>query len=178
MKKAVYMFILSGVLITGQTDASGQDNSGKDPILEIFDKYEEKEGAESITISPALLKLMKNGKNNDQKTKDLISKISGLRILMFNDREGKGKPNREAFTAELQSAIRNGYEEIMKVKSTGERIELYIRNASNCKDCKSALLFITAADTSVTVMLLSGTIDQTLIDAVMNGEIGTSTSGK
>jgi hypothetical protein len=50
-----------------------------------------------------------------------------------------------------------------------------VRSApANCKDCKGALLFITSETNSVTVIYLSGTIDKTLIDAVMKGEIGIS----
>ena len=153
----------------------GQKDVNEDPVIKIFNKYEEKEGVESITISPALLVLMKNGKTNDKKTQDLISKISGLRILTLTDgADGKGRANREALTAELQAVVQKDFEEIMKVKSSGERIELYVRNKPDCEGCKSALLFITSANTSVTVMHLAGLIDKGLIDAVMNGEIGIS----
>ena len=153
----------------------GQKDANEDPVIKIFNKYEEKEGVESITISPALLGLMKTGKTNDKKTQELISKISGLRIITLTDgAEGKGRANREALTAELRSVIQKDLEEIMIVKSAGERIELYVRNKPDCKDCKSALLFITSKNTSVTVMHLAGLIDKGLIDAVMNGEIGIS----
>ncbi len=174
MKRVVSIFITI-MLISMPTGAFAQKEGGDDPILKIFDKYEEKEGVESITISPALLGMMKNGKTNDKKTQDLISKITGLRILTLNDgANGKGRPNREALTAELQAAVKTDFEEIMKVKNSGERIELYVRNKPDCKDCQGALLFITSASSSLTVMHLAGKIDKTLIDAVMNGEIGTS----
>lgn len=48
-------------------------------INDIFDKYEKKRSIESITISPALLDFMGGG--NNQETKDLLSKITELRIL-------------------------------------------------------------------------------------------------
>jgi hypothetical protein len=153
----------------------GQKEAEDDPVIRIFNKYEEKDGVESITISPALLGLMKNGKTGDKKTQELISKITGLRILTLADgADGKGRANRESLTAELQTAVKKDFEEIMKVKNSGERIELYVRNKPDCKECKSALLFITSASSSVTVMHLAGIIDKSLIDAVMNGEIGTS----
>ena len=119
---------------------------------------------------------MKNGKTNDQKTQDLISRITGLRILTLTDgADGKGRTNREALAAELQAVVKKDFEEIMKVKSSGkERIELYVRHKPNCKDCRSALLFITSETKSLTVMHLAGTIDKNMIDAVMNGEIGVS----
>jgi len=173
MKKIVPILIIT-MLICLPSGVYGQKDTD-DPVLKIFDKYEEKEGVESITISPALLGLMKNGNSGDRKTQELISKITGLRILTLTDgANGKGRANREALTAELQEVVKKDFEEIMKVKSSGERIELYVRNKPDCKECKSALLFITSASKSVTVMHLAGTIDKSLIDAVMNGEIGMS----
>ena len=170
MKRVVPIFIIT-MLMCLPSGVYGQKNAD-DPVLKIFNKYEEREGVESITISPALLGLMKNGNSTDKKTQELISKIGGLRILTLTDgADGKGRANREALTAELQTVVKKDFEEIMKVKNLDERIELYVRN---CKDCKSALLFITSANKSLTVMHLAGTIDKTLIDAVMNGEIGIS----
>ena len=118
---------------------------------------------------------MKNEKNSDSRTQELISKLTGLRIITLNDgADGRGRANREAITAELQTVIKRDFEEIMKVNSSGERTELYVRNNPNCNDCKSALLFITSATNSFTALHLAGTIDKSLIDAVMNGEIGIS----
>ncbi len=177
MKRVIYVLMMTMVLINWPSSTFGQKDADEDPVLKIFDKYEEKEGVESVTISPALLGLMKNGKSSDKKTQDLIAKISGLRILTFNDgKNGKGKVNRESFVAELRPVIKNDFEEIMKVKSSGERLELYVRKTSDCKDCKGALLFVTSADAAVTVMHLAGKIDKSLVDAVMNGDI--SVSGK
>ena len=170
MKKIIPIMIIT-MLMCLPSVVYGQKNA-EDPILKIFDKYEEREGVESITISPALLGLMKSGNSGDKKTQELISKITGLRILTLTDgADGKGRANREALTTELQDIVKKDFEEIMKVKNSDERIELYVRN---CKDCKSALLFITSANNSLTVMHLAGMIDKTLIDAVMNGEIGIS----
>jgi hypothetical protein len=168
MKKLNHILIIA-LLISVSSGVYGQNDD--DPVIRIFNKYENREGVESITISPALLGLMRNERTNDVRTQELISKITGLRILSITDGAGgRGRANREALTAELQTVVRSDFEEIMKVNSSGERIELYVRNQPN----KSALLFITSATNSVTVLHLAGTIDKTLIDAVMNGEIGLS----
>ena len=173
MKRVVPILIII-MLMCMPSGAFGQTNA-EDPVLKIFNKYEDREGVESITISPALLGLMKNGNSGDKKTQELISKITGLRILSLTDGPGgKGRATREALTAELQEVVKKDFEEIMKVRSSGERIELYVYNRPNCKDCRSALLFITSESNSLTVMHLSGTIDKGLIDAVMKGEIGMS----
>ena len=174
MKRIVHILSIMAMIWTGlPLGTYGQSND--DPVIKIFNKYEEREGVESITISPTLLGMM-NGKTNDKKTQDLLSKINGLRIMSLTDgADGKGRANREAITNELKALVQKDYEEIMKVKSSDDRLELYVRNKpANCKDCKGALLFITSAANSVTVIYLTGTIDKSLIDAVMNGEIGIS----
>lgn len=174
MKRIVFTLIIT-MLITNPTGVYGQNNANDDPVIKIFNKYEEKEGVESITISPALLGLMKSGNSSDKKTQDLISKITGLRILTLkDDANGKGRANRESLADELQTVVKKDFEEIMKVRNSGERIELYVRNKPDCKDCMSALLFITSATNSLTVMHLAGLIDKSMIDAVMNGDIGIS----
>ena len=173
MKRFVPIFIIA-MWIALPSTIYGQRNT-EDLVLRIFDKYEEREGVESITISPALLGLMKNGNSGDKKTQELISKITGLRILTLKDGDdGKGRVNREALANELQTVVKNGFEEIMKVKTASERIELYVQNKQDCKECKTALLFITSASNTLTVMHLGGIIDKSLIDAVMNGDIGIS----
>ena len=166
MKIVVKVLVLS-ILICSPSGIYGQKET-EDAVIKIFNKYEEREGVESVKISPALLGLMQNGNSNDSKNQDLVSKISGFRILSINDgADGKGRANREALTVELQAVVKNGFEEIMIVRSAGERVELY----AQIREGKGALLFITSSENSVTVMHLAGTIDKTLIDAVMNGDI-------
>jgi hypothetical protein len=168
--------ILIIAILTGlPSGIYGQKDTDEDPVIKIFNKYEEREGIESISISPALLRLMKDGRTGDKKTQDLISKIIGLRILTLTDgADGKGRTNREALNGELQTVVKKDFVEFMMVKNADERVELYVRNTPDCKDCKSALLFITSTSKSITVMHLAGNVDKSLIDAVMNGEIGIS----
>jgi len=164
------------VMLTGMTVVRGQKSEDADPVIKLFNKYEEKEGVESITISPALLgMMMKNGKAGDKKTQELISKISAMRIITLADgAEGKGRANREAFTAELQAMVKTDFEEIMRMKKASERIVLYVRTKPDCKDCKGVLLFIISATGSLSAVHLAGAVDKTLIDAVVNDEIGLS----
>ncbi|MDR0714906.1 MAG: DUF4252 domain-containing protein [Bacteroidales bacterium] len=160
----IFTALLSATNVFGQKD---------DPILRIFDKYDEKEGVVSITITPALLGIMKNGKTKDKKTQELISKISGLRIFTFDSNTVKNEAFRETLLSELRQVVQKGYEPIMKVKSSTERMELYIGTVSENKEKQetNALLVISSNDSSVVVMHLSGIIDESLIDAVMKGKI-------
>jgi hypothetical protein len=173
MKKIIPLLI--ALLMGSPTLMYGQKDTAEDPIIALFGAYEDREGVESITISPALFGLMKGGKGSDKKTQELVSKISALHIFSLEGAAGKAAANRKAFTAELQAIMQSDFTRIMMVKDAGERVELHVRNrADGCEDCKSALLFVTSASKAVTVMYLAGTIDKTLIDAVMNGEIGIS----
>ena len=166
MKRLINIFIIA-TLTGAPLSVYGQRGADDDPVIRIFNRYEDREGVESVTISPALLGL----RTNDSRTQELISKISGLRILSLTDRAGSSnRATREALTAELQTVVRSDFEEIMMVRSAGERVELYVRN----RDGRGALLFIVSGANSITVMHLAGTIDKTLIDAVMSGEIGIS----
>jgi len=168
MKRFINIFIIAA-FIGAPLGVYGQ-NADEDPVIRIFNKYENREGVESVTISPALFGMM-SGRTNDQRTQELISKITGLRILTLKDgANGRGRATRETLSAELQAVVKSDFEEIMKVNTSSERIELYVRN----RNINSALLFITSANNSLTVLHLAGTIDKTLIDAVMNGEIGIS----
>lgn len=175
MKKIIFVFT-AAILVNWTAGAFGQKNGSTDPVLKIFDKYEAGEGVESVSISPAMLGIMKNDKNNDKKSQDLISKISGLRILTLTD-EVDGK-TREGLVSDLQAVIKKDFEEIMKVKNSNERIELYVKKDADSNDFKSALLFVTSSDSSVTVMHLAGKIDKNLIKAVINGDIDIETSFK
>ena len=169
MKKLIHILIIA-VLISAPLGAYGQ-NADDDPVIKILDKYEDREGVESVTISPTLLKLMTGRNNYSQRTQELISKITGLRILTLTDgADRRDRATRGALTTELQTVVKNDFERIMMVRNAGERVELYVRNG----DVKGALLFIQSDANSVTVMYLAGTIDKSLIDAVMNGEIGIS----
>ena len=175
MKRIVV--IVTAMLMSIPLVVYAQKSEEADPVLKLFNQYEEKEGVESVSISPALLGLMKGGKANDKKTQELISKITGLRILAIADStDSRRRVNREAFTAELRAIVKADFEEIMKMKTANERIELYVRSKPDCKsnDCKSALLFIISANSSISATHLAGTVDKTLIDAVINGEISLS----
>ncbi|MDR1866496.1 MAG: DUF4252 domain-containing protein [Bacteroidales bacterium] len=168
MKKISALLILAVLASATTIHVCGQT------IPKIFDRYEEKEGVESVTISPMLLGIMKNGKTQDRKTQELLSKISGLRILTIAD----DAADKDALLSELKSVLQKGYQQIMKMKSSGERVELYHKNIpmnTAEEDAKiSALLFMTTQKSSVTLVYLSGTIDKRVIEAVMNGEIHVS----
>ena len=170
--KEIIPMLITALLLCLPLKISAQ-NEKTDPVVAVLDKYEDRDGVESITISPALIGLMSN-KSNDRKTQDLISKISGLRIISINNRTDKEKPMYEQFLSELRPLLGNSYDQILKAKNEDSRVELYVKKNIEKLGKKGALIFITSENQSVTTMYLSGNIDKDLIDAVMNGDIGMS----
>ena len=54
--KKLFSILTISILICLPSVVYGQ--TGDDPIIRIFNKYEEKDGVESVSISPALLRMM------------------------------------------------------------------------------------------------------------------------
>jgi hypothetical protein len=173
MKKIIplltIMLMSMSLVVYGQKKTDEKVN--EDPIVKILKKYEDSPGVESITISPALLEIMKGRKDNNKETQELFSKISELRVLTMAATDSSRHIVLKTFTAELQTVVKKDFKEYMKIKSAGERSELYVRDKPDCNDCSRALLFISSTAEYITVIYLAGTIDKTLIDAVMNGSI-------
>ncbi|MDR2814056.1 MAG: DUF4252 domain-containing protein [Prevotellaceae bacterium] len=173
MKKAINLLMLAALMSAAAANAYGQKIVPEDSVPKILDAYEEKEGVESITISPTMLAMMKNGKAQDRNTKELLSKIMELRILNVTS-DGLA----EKLTSELKPALQKSYTQIMKAKMTNERMSLYAQNPPAIAGDKrvSALLVIIFGQQSTSIMYLSGDIDASLTEAVMSGKIGVSGS--
>ncbi|MDR0415627.1 MAG: DUF4252 domain-containing protein [Prevotellaceae bacterium] len=169
MKKIVTLLTLTLLVCIAAANAYGQKEAREDLVSGLLDVYEDKEGVESITISSSLLAMMENGTGQDKQTKELISKIKDLRVLIITD-AGVEK----ALLAELEPVLQNTYTQIMKVKkSAKERMMLYLRTSpeKSGKKQAGALLVTIAEDNSLTVMYLSGNVDTDLIDAVLSGKV-------
>lgn len=135
-------------------------------INDIFDKYEKKRSIESITISPALLDFMGGG--NNQETKDLLSKITELRILNVpNTDTENGTQIRAMLKRDLDALIASeNFTRVIKVDNSDEKMEMYM-----IKGNKGVLLFMTSDNSTFTVISILGEIDKTVTSAVMNGGI-------
>jgi hypothetical protein len=173
MKKAIKILMLAALVSITAASAYGQKVVHEDSVPQILDAYEEKEGVESITISPAMLAMMKNGKAQDRKTKELLSKITELRILIVTNEQLM-----ERLMAELKPNLQKSYTQIMKAKITGEYMLLYTQNipANSGNRQLNALLAIITEPQSSSIMYLSGDIDASLTEAVMSGKISASGS--
>lgn len=173
MKKVINLLLLAALTSLAAASAYGQKIVCEDSVPKILDAYEEKEGVEAITISPSMLAMMKDNKAQDRNTKELLFKITELRILIVTGEKLAGQ-----LRADLNPLLQKGYTQIMKAKLAGEHMLLYTQNVpENAGDGqKNALLAIISEPKSTSIMYLSGDIDASLTEAVMSGKI--SVSGK
>lgn len=136
-------------------------------INEILDKYEKRKGVESIIISPSLLQIASTT-DVDASTKDLLSKITEMRIL--NIKAGaveNGIPIRLSLRKELDGLIGTDmFKRIVMVKDGEETLEMYTTSTA-----QGVLLFFTTNPSEFSVISIFGNIDKTVVNAAMSGAI-------
>lgn len=160
MKKLlILMFVAAIIPLT----ALGQTKQ----INEILDKYEKRKGVESIIISPSLLQIASNT-DVDASTKDLLSKITEMRILNIKSAAVEnGIPIRLSLRKELDGLIGTDmFKRIVMVKDGEETLEMYITNTA-----QGVLLFFTTNASEFSVISIFGNIDKTVVNAAMSGAI-------
>ncbi|PKO98296.1 MAG: hypothetical protein CVU13_10610 [Bacteroidetes bacterium HGW-Bacteroidetes-8] len=160
MKK---LLILMFVAVIMPLTALGQTKQ----INEILDKYEKRKGVESIIISPSLLQIA-SSTDVDASTKDLLSKITEMRIL--NIKSGaveNGIPIRLSLRKELDGLIvTDMFKRIVMVKDGEETLEMYTTSTA-----QGVLLFFTTNPSEFSVISIFGNIDKTVVNAAMSGAI-------
>lgn len=136
-------------------------------VNDILDKYEKKKNVESILISPALLQLA-GGSNVDASTKELLSKISQLRILNIKSSAMEnGVSLSKLLREDLGKVIeKENFNRIIRVQDNEELLEMYITQST-----KGVLLFIATGPKEFSVISIFGEIDKSVIDAAISGEI-------
>ncbi len=135
-------------------------------INEIFDRYEKKKMVESITISPSLLSMTNSSKS--QETKDLLSKITDMRILNIPESAlENGQPISKQLKYELDKVIKQfQFQRAVKVEEENSSFELYMINGN-----KGAVLFISSDNSSFTAISILGDIDKSVVNSLLNGSI-------
>lgn len=136
-------------------------------VNDILDKYEKKKNVESILVSPALLQLA-GGTNVDVSTKDLLSKITQLRILTIKT---SAVENGVSLTKLLRDDLDNLIEKenlnrILRVQDNEELLEMYMTQST-----KGVLLFFATGPKEFSVISIFGEIDKSVINAAISGEI-------
>ena len=133
----------------------------------ILDKYEKRKKVESIIISPAVLQMAGNG-NYNASTKELLSKISEMRIVNVKEDAVEGTtPLRIIIRDDLDKVlISPKFSRVLKMQDGEELLELFVT-----KESDGVLVFLATSPKEFAVISIFGNIDKSVINAVMTGGI-------
>jgi len=147
MKKLLIIFaILFPVALFAQNDA----------IDKLFEKYANKEGFTTVSISGKMLNIVSGEESDDKTSKDILSKLSGIRVLSVDNKEITGNPD---FYNELKKAgfFKNtDYEVLMEVTDENEVVRFLGKDDGNGKF--SELILVVGGDDNA-IISIRGTID-------------------
>jgi hypothetical protein len=126
-------------------------NAQTNAIDEFFDKYSEKEGFTTVTISSKLLSLFAGKKSEGS---NIINRLTSIRILSVEDSILNQNVN---FYKELTRKLDiSAYEELMVVKEGPDVTKFLIRQKG---DIISELLMITGGPGNNTLISIKGDLD-------------------
>ena len=128
----------------------------KTPVDKLFEKYANQKGFTTVNISGKLLGFASQLDTGDQATTDLLSSLSGVRVLSVEDSDLNKNIN---FYEELEKdgAFKNkDYEVLMEVTDDDEVVRFLAKDAGNGKI--SDLLLVVGGDEN-TLISITGVID-------------------
>jgi hypothetical protein len=128
-------------------------NAQTNAIDEFFDKYSEKEGFTTVTISSKLLSLFAGKKANTEGS-DIINKLTSIRILSVDDSLLNQRIN---FYKELTGKVDiSVYEELMVVREGSDITKFLVKQKG---DVISELLVIIGGPGDNTLISIKGDLD-------------------
>jgi hypothetical protein len=128
----------------------------KTPVDKLFEKYANQKGFTTVNISGKLLGFASQLESGDKATGDMLSSLSGIRVLTVEDDELNKKLD---FYAELEQSgffKNNNFEVLMEVTEENEVVRFLAKDAGNGKI--SDLLLVVGGDEN-TIISISGIID-------------------
>ena len=146
----------------------------KTPVDKLFEKYDNQKGFTTVNISGKLLGFASQIETGDKATTDMLSSLSGIRVLTVEDPEINKNLD---FYAELEKDgffKNNGYEVLMEVTEPNEIVRFLAKDAGNGKI--SDLLLVVGGDEN-TLISISGVIDPENIGKI-TGALNINVSGK
>lgn len=144
----------------------------KTPVDKLFEKYANKKGFTTVNISGKLLGFASQMDTGDKATSDMLSSLSGIRVLTVEDPELNKTLD---FYAELEKDgffKNNNFEVLMEVTEENEVVRFLGKDAGNGKI--SDLLLVVGGDEN-TLISISGVIDPANIAKItqaMNIDVG------
>lgn len=128
----------------------------KSPVDKLFEKYANTDGMTTVSISGKLLGFAAQIETGDETTKNMLSSLSGVRILTVDDDELNKKLD---FYQELKKDgffKDNKFEVLMEVTEKDEVVRFLAKDAGNGKI--SDLLLVVGGDDNVLISI-GGIID-------------------
>lgn len=128
----------------------------KTPVDKLFEKYANQKGFTTVNISGKLLGFASQLESGDKATGDMLSSLSGIRVLTVEDDELNKKLD---FYTELEQSgffKNNNFEVLMEVTEENEVVRFLAKDAGNGKI--SDLLLVVGGDEN-TLISISGIID-------------------
>jgi len=144
----------------------------KTPVDKLFDKYANQKGFTTVNISGKLLGFAAQLETGDDATSDMLSGLSGIRVLTVEDDELNKKLD---FYQELESEgffKNNNFEVLMEVTEADEVVRFLAKDAGDGKI--SDLLLVVGGDDNALISI-SGVIDPESIGKItkaMNIDVG------
>jgi hypothetical protein len=150
--------IIAAICITSLMQAQRTD-----PIDEFFDRYSERDGFTTVTISGKLLGLFA-GKNENREGSDIINRLTSIKILSVDD---SLMNNRINFYNELRGKIDlSAYEELMDVKEGKNTTKFLIKQKG---DNISDLILISGGPNGNTLISIKGNLDLKSLSELSEG---------
>ncbi len=137
----------------------------RSPVDKLFEKYANREGFTTVNISGKLLGFAGQFDTGDPATSEMLSGLSGIRILTVENPAITGKLD---FYSELENDgffKNNEYEVLMEVTESDEVVRFLAKDGGGGK--LSDLLLVVGGDNS-TLISISGVIDPENIGKITN----------
>lgn len=126
-----------------------------------FEKIAEMEGVKSVYVSPKMFSMMNDSNTGDINIdKKVAKKITGLQILSSENQEASDMLRKE--TAFINT--KNGYEELLRVKDSGERVFIYTKEN---KDANEYVLLVDEGK-EFTVIIFEGKLTVDEVRGIVN----------
>lgn len=140
----------------------------QDAVDKLFDKYSGKDGFTTVNISGKLLGMAAQFDQNDKESKDLLSSLSGIRILSVDDESLNKSLN---FYDELNKdhffdKIKGEYELLMDIKEKDQVVKFYVKE--NKEKRIARLLMVVGGDDNA-IISITGNLDMNEIAKIGQG---------
>ena len=91
---------------------------------DIMNKYKDKKGAESMNVGSMMMGVVKLFASHDDEAKDMLKPFCSIHMINLDDCDAVVK---REFAADAKRLKTKGYDELVRVNDSGDRIVVYAR---------------------------------------------------